>query len=106
MRRVNVAMTRAKCKLMIFGSKKLLESSKEFKEFMDLINCNGWCYSLKESDEKEMEEVDFFQNEFNLPVSDSQGSINISRNTTQSRIDSQSKVIQKSKILKSVMEDI
>lgn len=105
-RRVNVAMTRAKCKLMIFGSKKLLESSKEFKEFMDLINCNGWCYSLKESDEKEMEEVDFFQNEFNLPVSDSQGSINISRNTTQNRIDSQSKVIQKSKILKSVMEDI
>ncbi len=47
-RRINVAFTRAMCKLIIFGSHKTLSGSKEkhIKTFMSKVNKSGWRYSL------------------------------------------------------------
>lgn len=45
-RRVNVAMTRAKSKLVIFGSKKTIGSIGEIREFMNMLHDNGWIYQL------------------------------------------------------------
>lgn len=49
-RRVNVAITRARCKLIIFGSKKLLDGFEQFEGFMEMIENNGWSYNLTKED--------------------------------------------------------
>ncbi|KAK5960308.1 bifunctional ATP-dependent DNA helicase/ssDNA endodeoxyribonuclease DNA2 PWA37_002379 [Arxiozyma heterogenica] len=46
LRRVNVAMTRAKCKLIIIGSKRTIENIKELTGFMKLLEDNKWIYWL------------------------------------------------------------
>ncbi|KAG0655738.1 Tripartite DNA replication factor [Monosporozyma unispora] len=46
LRRVNVAMTRAKSKLIIVGSKKTIGSVKEIHGFMNLLEENKWMYTL------------------------------------------------------------
>lgn len=106
-RRVNVAMTRARCKLIIFGSKQLLESEPQFEGFMEMINHNGWYYDLQEGDEKTNEEFDFFENDVDVSrgknidgpiLDDSQGNV--------IRIDPKSRIIRRSKILKYVLEDL
>jgi len=45
-RRINVALTRAKQKLIIFGSKSTLESTPLFRALMTLIEQNNWRYDL------------------------------------------------------------
>lgn len=45
-RRVNVAMTRAKSKLIMFGSKDTISSIDEIKVFIDMLQTNGWVYQL------------------------------------------------------------
>lgn len=46
-RRINVSFTRAKKKLVIFGSRKTLGSDKLLSDFLDLMDRNGWIYTLK-----------------------------------------------------------
>ncbi|GMM32197.1 bifunctional ATP-dependent DNA helicase/ssDNA endodeoxyribonuclease [Martiniozyma asiatica (nom. inval.)] len=45
-RRINVAMTRAKKKLIIFGHLKLLQQEKEFKDFVNLFKEQKWIIDL------------------------------------------------------------
>ncbi|SMN20754.1 similar to Saccharomyces cerevisiae YHR164C DNA2 Tripartite DNA replication factor with single-stranded DNA-dependent ATPase, ATP-dependent nuclease, and helicase activities [Maudiozyma saulgeensis] len=45
-RRVNVAMTRAKSKLIILGSKDTISSISGIKEFISMLHRNGWIYKL------------------------------------------------------------
>ncbi|KAJ3324107.1 Tripartite DNA replication factor [Boothiomyces sp. JEL0866] len=45
-RRLNVAITRAKLKLVIFGSMKTISASRTFKQFLDLVCEKGWVYTL------------------------------------------------------------
>lgn len=51
-RRVNVACTRAKSKLLIVGSETALSNIKVMKEFIELIKNNGWMFDF-ESEELE-----------------------------------------------------
>jgi DNA replication ATP-dependent helicase Dna2 len=45
-RRVNVAITRAKSKLIILGSKSTLSSAKTIRKFIELLDSRGWIYQL------------------------------------------------------------
>lgn len=45
-RRVNVAITRAKSKLIIVGSKSTLQSLKTIDAFMNILASRGWFYNL------------------------------------------------------------
>lgn len=45
-RRVNVAMTRAKSKLVILGSRRLMSTIPQFEGFMKLFESRGWFYQL------------------------------------------------------------
>lgn len=46
LRRVNVAMTRAKSKIIIIGSRKTIGSLPEIKDFVDLLQERHWIYEL------------------------------------------------------------
>jgi DNA replication ATP-dependent helicase/nuclease Dna2 len=45
-RRVNVSFTRARSKLIIFGSRKTLCAAPILAEFLDLMETKGWIISL------------------------------------------------------------
>ncbi|KAI5962760.1 dna2 [Candida theae] len=45
-RRLNVAVTRAKSKLIIFGSRSTLSTNVTTKTFIDFLESKGWYYSL------------------------------------------------------------
>ncbi|GAV29289.1 hypothetical protein PMKS-002771 [Pichia membranifaciens] len=124
-RRVNVAMTRAKCKLIIFGSKKLLKGAEQFEGFMDMIESNGWCYDLKEEDEKVAYEMDFLEHgasavvgenkvggDVNYSLDDDSFNLSVSGGDTRSnvksvkRLDRESRLIRRSNILKFVIDDL
>lgn len=45
-RRVNVAFTRAKSKLIIFGSKTTIRETNPLDEFVKLIEAKGWVYTM------------------------------------------------------------
>ena len=45
-RRVNVALTRARTKLLVLGSKKTLEGNELLKDFVRLMESRGWKYDL------------------------------------------------------------
>lgn len=45
-RRVNVALTRARTKLLVLGSKKTLEGNELLKDFVKLMESRGWRYDL------------------------------------------------------------
>ncbi|WVQ74886.1 hypothetical protein IAR50_004493 [Cryptococcus sp. DSM 104548] len=51
-RRINVSFTRAKKKLVIFGSARTLGLDPLFGEFMDLVRGKGWEKRLRKGDEK------------------------------------------------------
>ncbi|AMD22421.1 HGR082Cp [Eremothecium sinecaudum] len=46
LRRVNVAMSRAKSKLILVCSKRTLDTIHEIRGFIALLQANGWVYSL------------------------------------------------------------
>lgn len=110
-RRVNVAMTRAKCKLIIFGSKKLLESSEQFEGFMDLIKSKGWYYDLKDGDEKIADGVNFFDHEAATTAASQSNVLNhystdpMESQTDVKRLDHKSRAIRHTKILKYVIDE-
>lgn len=45
-RRINVSFTRAKAKLVIFGSRSTLKGDKLLDEFLQLMESKQWIYSL------------------------------------------------------------
>jgi len=45
-RRINVAFTRAKSKLIIFGSKSTIRETKPLDEFVKLVETKGWIYQI------------------------------------------------------------
>jgi DNA replication ATP-dependent helicase Dna2 len=45
-RRVNVAFTRAKSKLIIFGSKSTIRETHPLDEFVKLVESKGWVYQI------------------------------------------------------------
>lgn len=45
-RRLNVAMTRAKSKLIIIGSRKTVGSIREINPFLQMLESNNWVYQL------------------------------------------------------------
>jgi DNA replication ATP-dependent helicase Dna2 len=45
-RRVNVAFTRAKSKLIIFGSRSTIRETKPLDEFVKLVEMKGWVYQI------------------------------------------------------------
>ena len=48
-RRVNVAMTRAKSKLIVFGSRKLMSTVPQFEGFIELFDSKSWFLNLPAS---------------------------------------------------------
>ncbi|KAL6943256.1 hypothetical protein ACO0RG_002246 [Hanseniaspora osmophila] len=50
MERLNVAITRSKCKLIMIGSINTLKSVKNLKSFVSLLESQSWVYNLKDSD--------------------------------------------------------
>lgn len=49
LRRVNVAMTRAKSKLIIIGSRSTIGSVDAIKDFIEMINTRRWIYQLPQN---------------------------------------------------------
>ena len=47
-RRVNVALTRAKKKLILVGSKQTIVGSVVLKDMLGIIDSNDWCIQLTE----------------------------------------------------------
>ena len=45
-RRVNVAFTRAKSKLIIFGSKSTIQETEPLDEFVKLVEAKGWEFEI------------------------------------------------------------
>ena len=45
-RRMNVSFTRARCKLVIFGSRKTLQREPLLAQFFDLMELQGWILAL------------------------------------------------------------
>ncbi|CAO3618121.1 unnamed protein product [Cunninghamella blakesleeana] len=55
-KRLNVAFTRAKCKLIVFGSSSTLKHSVIFGTLLTLLEANKWIYKLK-SDARKLHEL-------------------------------------------------
>lgn len=51
-RRVNVAITRARSKLIILGSRSTLSSADTISSFIDLLDDRGWIYEMPENSHK------------------------------------------------------
>jgi DNA replication ATP-dependent helicase Dna2 len=51
-RRINVAFTRARSKLIIFGSRKTLSSLVVLKQFLELMENRGWILTLRPGADK------------------------------------------------------
>ena len=45
-RRLNVAFSRAKCKMVVVGGRATLASSPILEAFLSLVTCSGWCIAL------------------------------------------------------------
>lgn len=51
-RRINVSFTRAKSKLVIFGSRSTLKTTTLLNEFFELVQGKGWILELSKDDER------------------------------------------------------
>ncbi|CCF58375.1 hypothetical protein KAFR_0E02220 [Kazachstania africana CBS 2517] len=94
LRRVNVAMTRAKSKLIIVGSKKTIGSVKEINSFINMLGANGWIYELP---------ADVF-NIYKFPQEDKASTQHCARKVTIRPIDSNSRFLKDKPITKQTLE--
>ncbi|OWB61752.1 hypothetical protein B5S29_g2655 [[Candida] boidinii] len=102
-RRVNVAMTRAKSKLIIVGSKKLMSTVPQFEGFMTLINQKKWIIDLSEGDDQIYSNLLEFTGE---SIISSTGNTNNSTDISINKINTQSKVIKKTLVVKNVLDEL
>ncbi|GMF06708.1 unnamed protein product [[Candida] boidinii] len=102
-RRVNVAMTRAKSKLIIVGSKKLMSTVPQFEGFMTLINQKKWIIDLSEGDDQIYSNLLEFTDE---SIISSTGNTNNSTDISINKINTQSKVIKKTLVVKNVLDEL
>ncbi|CAI4064053.1 hypothetical protein SKDZ_08G2110 [Saccharomyces kudriavzevii ZP591] len=98
LRRVNVAMTRAKSKLIIIGSKSTIGSVSEIKSFVDLLEGRNWIYTMcKDGPYK-----------YNFPerLASTEGTHNGLRKRTGAKpITSESKLVSDKPIIREVLQE-
>ncbi|ONH72978.1 DNA replication ATP-dependent helicase/nuclease DNA2 [Pichia kudriavzevii] len=111
-RRVNVAITRARCKLIIFGSKKLLDGFEQFEGFMEMIENNGWSYNLTKED---VQGISMLDHKLDVILTSIYGTQNESsthafadesQQNSVRRLDLSSRAIRRTKILKYVIDSL
>lgn len=104
-RRFNVAITRARCKLIIFGSKKLLESEEQFEGFMEMIKENKWDFDLVDGDDKVASELELSSAVVGALKSDADESVENTQIMFKG-INTDSKAVQRTKLLKYILSEI
>ncbi|KAH3669280.1 hypothetical protein OGAPHI_001401 [Ogataea philodendri] len=97
-RRVNVAMTRAKSKLIILGSEKLMKTIPQFEGFMNLLENRRWVYSLPPDADA------VYQDAFKEFMASQMNSMPSSNRSV--KMNTQSRVIQKTMVLKNVLQEL
>lgn len=96
-RRVNVAITRSKSKLIILGSKSTLKSVKMLEAFMALIESRGWMYDLPPYADKFYEFA--FMESLSNPVRNVKSKVN--QNLTQD-----SRIINNNPLIRDIINDM
>ncbi|KAG7827566.1 hypothetical protein KL920_004329 [Ogataea angusta] len=97
-RRVNVAMTRAKSKLIILGSEKLMKTIPQFEGFMSLVSSHNWVYQLPR------DASDVYRGIFHeFDPSQTESARTSSGKTV--RIGTQSKMVQKTMVVRNVIQE-
>ena len=105
-RRVNVAMTRAKAKLIIIGSKKTIGAIVELKKFIELLDSKNWIYELPTGCLTAYKFIAKHPSILSPPLGSSTNSdIKNSRNGVK-QITENSKIIQKKPILKQIISEL
>lgn len=97
-RRVNVAITRARSKLIIVGSKKTLQNLKTINAFMNILDTRGWFYDLPP-------QADTFYSFVSPPNQDGPNSSPL-ENVTKVKPLAQSKVFQNKPITKDIVAEM
>ncbi|KAH3679164.1 hypothetical protein WICMUC_001175 [Wickerhamomyces mucosus] len=95
-RRLNVAITRAKSKLIIVGSKKTLQNLKTIDAFMNILDSRGWFYDLPPHADK----LYHFKTQTQLPRS-----TNLTEEQSQIRSQADKKVFQNRQLAKEIIEE-
>lgn len=95
-RRVNVAITRARSKLIIVGSKRTLQSLDTISAFLDILHTRGWSYDLPFEADK------FYK--FSGGEVDDQVETDIA--STLNRSVKDLKIVEKTTLVKEIVEDI
>lgn len=93
-RRVNVAITRARCKLIIVGSKRTVQNLKTINAFMNILDTRGWFYDLPFK-------ADTFYS-FALPPNPEDKSSDTIEKGSKTKPISESKVIQNKPIIRDI----
>ncbi|GME87270.1 unnamed protein product [[Candida] boidinii] len=102
-------MTRAKSKLIIVGSKKLMSTVPQFEGFMALINQKKWIMDLNEGDDQIYSNLLEFTDESIISSTGNTISSTGNSNSTDisiNKINTQSKVIKKTLVVKNVLDEI
>lgn len=98
-RRVNVAITRSRSKLIILGSKSTISSGDSMKVFIDILQEKGWIYDLPK-------DADKF---YSFPFSSQASNTTITQRTqvqSQNRLTKDSKIVKNNPIIRNIIEDM
>lgn len=98
-RRVNVAITRSRSKLILLGSKSTLYNSDTLKGFIDLLNDRKWVHDLPKDANM------FYQFAFQSPETQTTGSMR-SSNLKSSSLNPDSKLVNHNPVLRDIVNDL
>ena len=98
-RRVNVAMTRAKSKLIVFGSHKLMSTIPQFEGFIELFDSRNWFLNLPPSADKIYGGFLDFGSQHGSPKK-----MGADHNVKRFMLSSNSAVLRKTSVLKDVLD--